>query len=244
MKIIFTILLLAFCCENTHAQYNDSVNYYAGLVSNGTINNTATSKAYVLTNILKFGIRKKKFAFNTNNSWLYGEQQGRLTNNDFNSQADFSMYSKVDSRFYYWGLGNYATNFSLKINNQYQVGAGAACNLINKKSAYINVSNGILYEYSNLKVNDSTNDIYNTYRNSFRLSVRFTFKDFVTLNAVGFHQQSFNNANDYILKSTAGMNIRIVKWLSFSTALTYNRINRTGRENLLFNYGLAVDKYF
>lgn len=243
MKFLHTIIFLLLSCAYASAQYNDSVNYYTGLVSNGTINKTATSRAYVLTNIVKFGIRKKNFAFNANNSWLYGEQQKRLTNNDFNSMVDFNVY-RTNSKFYYWGLGNYTTNFSLKINNQYQAGMGAAFNIVDKKNAYFNVSNGILYEYSDLKVNDSTNDIYNTYRNSFRISLRFTLHDFVSLNATGFYQQSFNSSNDYILKSTSGMNIKLVKWLSLSTTFTYNRINRTSRENLLFNYGLSVDKYF
>lgn len=243
MKLL-SILLLSFISYNSvFAQYNDSVNYYTGLVSNGTINKTATSRAYVLTNIVKFGIRKKNFAFNANNSWLYGEQQRKLTNNDFNSLVDFSVY-RANSRFYYWGLGNYTTNYSLKINNQYQAGLGAAYNILDKKNAYLNVSNGIIYEYSSLKVNDSTNDRYNTYRNSFRLSLKFSFHEFIILNATGFYQQSFNNADDYIFKSTAGMNIKLVKWLSLTTNFTYNRINRTNRENLLFNYGLSVDKYF
>jgi hypothetical protein len=243
MKLLFTIVLFVVSYARVSAQYNDSVNFYTGLVSNGTINKTATSRAYVLTNIVKFGMRKKNFAFNANNSWLYGEQQKRLTNNDFNSLVDFNVY-RTNSRFYYWGLGNYTTNFSLKINNQYQTGLGAAYNIIDEKNAFFNVSNGILYEYSNLKVNDSTNDTYNTYRNSFRVSLRFTLHDFVSLNAMGFYQQSFNKADDYILKSTAGVNIKIVKWLSLSTTFSYNRINRTNRENLLFNYGLSVDKYF
>lgn len=243
MKLLSTIILFLVSYTCVYAQYNDTVNYYTGLVSNGTINKTATSRAYVLTNIVKFGMRKKNFAFNANNSWLYGEQQRKLTNNDFNSLIDFSVY-RNKSRFYYWGLGNYTTNFSLKINNQYQIGSGAAYNILDKKNAYLNVSNGILYEYSSLKVTDSTNDIYNTYRNSFRLSLRLTFHEFLSLNATGFYQQSFNAADDYILKSTTGMNIKLVKWLSLTTTFTYNRVNRTNRENLLFNYGLSVDKYF
>ncbi len=243
MKLLSTIVLFFVSYVSVYAQYNDSVNYYTGLVSNGTINKTATSRAYVLTNVVKFGIRKKNFAFNANNSWLYGEQQRKLTNNDFNSLIDFSVY-RTQSRFYYWGLGNYTTNFSLKINNQYQVGFGAAFNILDKKNAYLNVSNGILYEYSSLKVNDSINDTYNTYRNSFRLSLRLTFHELLSLNATGFYQQSFNTADDYILKSSTGMNIKLVKWLSLTTTFTYNRVNRTNRENLLFNYGLSVDKYF
>jgi len=34
------------------------------------------------------------------------------------------------------------------------------------------------------------------------------------------------------------------KWLSLTTALNYNRVSRTDRENLLLSYGLSFQKFF
>ncbi|GAA4460395.1 hypothetical protein GCM10023093_02950 [Nemorincola caseinilytica] len=225
-----------------HAQYSDSVHHYAGLVSTGTYNKTTTNSSFVLSNMLKLGIRQKAYACNGNVSWLYGQQQGNLTNNDVVATADINLY-KTFPNFYYWGLANYTSSFSLKIIDQYQAGAGIAYNILDTKNAYLNVSDGIIYENSNIILADST-DKYSTYRNSFRLSFRFVIKDMVTISSMSFYQNSFNSSTDYIIRSNATLGVKVRKWLSLNTTYTYNRFNRTGRENTLLNYGLTVEKYF
>jgi hypothetical protein len=35
-----------------------------------------------------------------------------------------------------------------------------------------------------------------------------------------------------------------MRWLSLTMGLTYNKLGRTDRENLLFNLGLSVERYF
>jgi hypothetical protein len=91
---------------------------------------------------------------------------------------------------------------------------------------------------------DPVHDVYNTYRNSFRVVFKWTIHNILVLNGSNFVQNSLSNGKDYILKSNLGLSVKLKKWLSLTTAFTYNKFSRTGRENLLFNYGLTIEKYF
>jgi hypothetical protein len=170
---------------------------------------------------------------------VYGKQNANLTNNDFSSSLFFNLY-KTFKHFYYWGLLNYNTSYSLKVNNQLLAGAGIAYSLIDKKDAYLNISDGILYDQSNLLANLN----YNTYRNSFRLQYHFAVKELITLDGSNFLQSSLSNSNDYIIRSTTTLGFKLRKWISLTTALTYNKMNITRSDNLTFTYGLVLDKYF
>jgi len=141
-------------------------------------------------------------------------------------------------------LANYNTSYSLKVNNELLAGAGIAYSIIDRKNAYLNVSDGVLYDTSDLTLPDNNRDVYQTYRNSFRLSFKFGIDDKLELNSKSFLQNSFQNSSDYIIKSTTNFSFKLNKWLDLTTALTYNRQNRTQGENLLFTYGLTLEKYF
>src|SRR3954462_4453 len=118
VKFLFIIFGL-FSSVITYAQLNDSIHHYVNFASTGIINKTNNGDSYVLTNGLKFNISKKNIRLNSTSSWIYGEQQKSLTNNDFISALDFNL-SRPGSKFYYWGLANYEKSFSLKINNRIQ----------------------------------------------------------------------------------------------------------------------------
>jgi hypothetical protein len=207
------------------------------------VNKTNKSDAFLLNNSLRAGIKKRSIALNSTSIWNYGKQQRVLTNNDFSSSLDFNVY-KPFPHFYYWGLANYSTSYSLKINNQEQAGAGIAYKLIDRKKLNFNVSDGLLYEKSDIYRNDTVRDIYNTWRNSLRLSFSCNIKDYIFLNGTNFYQNSLTNSNDYIIKSNVSLAVKIHKWLSLTTAFSYNKFSRTGRENTLYTYGLTVEKYF
>lgn len=223
-------------------QYNDSVHHYTSFASSGSVNQTNSTRNYLLNNALKLGIRKKKIALNSTTTWIYGEQQKTLSNNDFNSTLDFNIYTR--SKFFYWGLGNYTASYSLKVNSQYQAGAGVAYYVVDKKIVHLNLSDGILYESSDITLSDSTHDKYNTFRNSFRLILRVNVKDMVTFSTTGFLQNSLQDENDYIVKANVALGFRLRKWLMLNTTYTYNRYNRTARENTLISYGLTIERYF
>lgn len=225
-----------------YAQYNDSVHYYAGVASTGNFNQTNTSQAYLFNNSIKFGVRKQFISLNSTNTWVYGQQQKNTTNNDVNAVLDFNVY-KLGKHAYYWGLASYMSSLSLKVNNQYQAGAGVAYNVVDKKGIHLNISDGLIYDNSDIYVADTVRDMYSTARNSFRLMFRFQQGAF-SFSGTGFLQNSLWLNTDYIVKVNAGFSVKIKKWLSLTTAYTYNRFNRTGKENTLITYGLTIDKYF
>src|SRR5687768_10957836 len=103
MSRIFAFLPVIFFSVSAFTQYNDSVFHHIGYASTGLINRTNTGSSYLLTNTLRFNVVKKSFSFNSSSSWMYGEQNKNLTNNDFSSTLDFNLY-KTLPHFYYWGL--------------------------------------------------------------------------------------------------------------------------------------------
>lgn len=244
MKKNSVFLIITFITKLASAQFSDSVTYYTGLNATGTYNKTnAGGELYNFNNAAKLSVRKKSVSLNSNTKWVYGKQSNVLTNNDFSSALDFNLYKSLP-HFYYWGLANYTSSYSLKQNHQLQSGLGIAYNFIDKATANINVSDGLIYEYSDVILNDSTNEIYDTWRNSFRLSFRWEIRNRVFVNGVGYFQHSLNYGDDYIIRSDLGLGIRLKKWLSLTTSLSYNKVSKTQRENLLITYGLLIEKYF
>ncbi len=239
------MLLLAgiFLFTAARAQFNDSTHYHASYASAGSINKTNDGSSYLLNNAFKFNIKNKHNTLNFNNNWVYGRSNSNLTNNDFSSSLDFNLDSKLP-HFYYWGLANYNTSFSLKINNQLLAGLGAAYDIINKKNAVLNLSDGILYDMSDLYLSSTQNDVYQTYRNSFRLNFRFVIYDLLIVDGNNFLQNSLQTQSDYIIRSNTNLSVKLRKWLAFTTSFNYNRLNRTHSQNLLLNYGLTAEKYF
>jgi hypothetical protein len=235
--ILIWVLLAAFLY--TKAQYSDSTHYHLLLSSTGSINKTEESNAYLLNNSLNFGVKKNSIVLNSTSTWLYGKQDKKLSNNDFSTTLNFNLY-KTFPHFNYWGLLNYNSSYSLKVNHQLLAGLGMAYSILDKPDAYINLSDGILYDKSNLLAEE----IYHTYRNSFRLQYHFALKDKITLDGSNFLQSSFSRGNDYIIRSTTAVGLKLRKWISLTTTLNYNKMNITASENLNLTYGLTIDKYF
>ncbi len=241
MKAIFTIVCL-FSCLVGFAQFSDSVHYHVKYASTGVLNRTNENSSYILNNALNFSIRKKTVELNARSSYVYGKQNQLLTNSDFAGTLDGDFYQT--QRFYYWVLGNYTSSRSLKIANRYQTGVGIAYKLIDNTDILLNVSNGILYESSDLYLADSTRELYQTFRNSFRLIYKFSYKNIITLNGTHYVQNSLQYAEDYIIRSNNSLSVKLTTWLSLTASLLYNRVNRAASENLLINYGITIEKYF
>ena len=239
------ILVIGFLCgaPDAFCQFSDSVNHYISYASTGTINKTNDGNSYVFTNVLKFNINRKDIAFNNTNSYIYGQQRRRLTNNDFSSAFDFNLY-KTLPHFYYWGLAGYDRSFALKINNRLQAGLGGAYKLIDKKTGSLNFSDGILFEYGDINTNDTSRRVYRIFRNSLRIRFRWVIRDLVVLDGNNFLQSSLLDKNDYNIRSVTSLSFKLAGWLSFTTSANYNRLNATGRETLLITFGLTTEKYF
>lgn len=235
LLLIFTLLIQQLCV----AQYTDSTQNHIVLLSTGSINRTNTDKAYLLNNALSYGLKRKSIVLNSSTAWLYGKQNGSLSNNDFSTALNFNLY-KTFPHFYYWGLLNYNTSYSLKLKNQFLGGLGIAYSLLDKENAYINISDGVLFDQSSLVAGEN----YNTYRNSIRLQYHFAIKEILTIDGSHYVQSSFTRPGDHIIRSVTTVGLKIRKWISLTTALNYNKLNITNSENLNFTYGLTLDKYF
>ncbi|WP_341840267.1 hypothetical protein [Chitinophaga caseinilytica] len=239
--IIFGAMWLAL---QATAQFSDSTHYYVKYASTGSINRTQDAKSYLLNNWLAFKISKRKVVLNADAGYIYGRQDASKTNSDFSASLNFNWYQGDDRRFYYWGLTSYLKSYSLKVNDQFQGGLGAAYDVVSRPAALVNLSNGILFENNDLLMKDTIPDVYHTFRNSLRLYYKFTISKIVVLEGSHFYQQSFRYIDDHILKSTNSLSIKLRSWLAITAALQYNKINRTERENLFMNYGLTMEKYF
>jgi hypothetical protein len=243
MKRIVILLLALFYGFTTFAQFSDSVHYYVKYASTGSLNRTNTGNAFLLNNNLGFKISKKRMSLNTGASYVYGKQDHSITNNDVSAVMDVSVY-RGERKPYYWGLANFDKSYSLKINSRFQGGGGIAYDVIHHKNATLNLSDGILFEASNLYLEDTIPDVYQTVRNSLRISYKWVIINMVVLEGANYLQNSLIHGSDYSIKCNNSLSVKLRSWLSITAAMTYNKLNRTDRENLLMNYGLTVEKFF
>ena len=243
-QILFLFLFIA-SSNKALAQFTDSTHYHIALSATGSVNRAQAANSYLITNVLSLGMKKKDYSMGLNGNYVYGQSNNALTNRDYNTifNADLFKYTPFPHSFY-WALLNYNTSFSLKINNENQGGLGFAYSLIDTKNSYLNFSDGVVYDQSDLIVHDSIPYSYHIYRNSFRLAFHFSIKDIIVLDGSNYLQNSFKQGSDYVIRSNTSITFKLRKWIGLTTALVYNKMNRTDSENFLFTYGLTVDKYF
>lgn len=237
------LILLLATSHGATAQFNDSTHYHVKYATAGIINKTNDAKSFVLTNTLGLQVNREKYTVNSSNAWIYGRQGSTLTNNDFNAVVYVDVL-KDQQKLYYWGLASFSSSYSLKINHQFQAGAGVGYSIINNEKAELVVSDGLLYETSDLVLPSGIDDKYNTVRNSLRIKHKWMINDLLSFEGTHFWQPSLQNFDDYSIRSSTTLNIKLRKWLSLGTGVTFNKISRTGRENLLINFGLTAETYF
>jgi len=241
------ILIVGFCtitAATAKAQFSDSVHNYIMYAATGIINKTNSSRSYLISNAAQYKLRIKKNALNFAAGYIYGRQQGVLSHDDFNTTVDFNFFPKDSSKLYYWGLLNFDKSFSLNIIGRSQVGIGVAYNFMDDEKRFLNISNGILYEYSNVQLSDGVHEKNDLIRNSFRLRYRFLINKIIIISGTNMLQTAFGHSEDYILKLDNSINLTLNTWLRFRTAFTYNRNNLTKRENMLITLGLTAEKFF
>jgi hypothetical protein len=240
-----SILFLFFVCAlSAKAQYDDTAVYYLKANLTGIYNKTNGTESYLTNNSVRFAASKKRSILNTYGSWVYGKQTAGLTNNDYNVSSDFNVYDNKQV-FFLWGYGAYDKSYSLKIDSRIQIGTGLGYDILKSTIFSLSLSNGFVYEFDNYA--PSTDPLYNdseTLRNSFRVKYTLYVNKVIKLRGSNYWQQSLKHESDYIFKFTNSMEFKIKKWLSFTIATTYNKVNKTSRENFLLTYGLTFDKTF
>src|SRR6188508_899663 len=101
MKFIFTSIFCILLTLVSFGQISDSLKYFISFAGTGNINKTNSGTSYIFNNVLKFNINGKKLDINTFNSWVYGENPQKITNNDFLSAVDIALFKRTH-KFYYW----------------------------------------------------------------------------------------------------------------------------------------------
>ena len=227
------------------AQFSDTVSHYVSFSGTGNLNRTTPGgTTYLLNNVVKFQIDKKKISLNSLVSHMYGKNPISKTNDDIFAVANLDVLKGVQ-KFYYWALTSFEKSFSLKVDSRFQAGVGVGYSILNTDKANLEVSDGFLYETSNLAITDKLGRTsYQTVRNSLRLKYRFIIREIFRFDGLHFYQPSLSDGNDYILKLNNSFSVKLYKWLSFTTGFNYNRQNITSTENLLITYGLSLEKYF
>lgn len=116
---------------------------------------------------------------------------------------------------------------------------------MNRENTLVILSDGILYEKGDLYDNPETgNNEYEVLRNSFRVKFRVIIREIVVIEGYDFLQHALSDRKDYIIKSNTSLSVKLNGWLSLTSAVTYNKLSATGRENLLITYGISVERYF
>jgi len=243
MKKIPLAVACIFLYAGARAQTDSLLRHKIRLASSGSFNHTEDGMTYLFNNALSYSYKQTKFTLNSNSTYIYGANPTDLTNNDFTTSLNFNYFSALP-KVYYWGLANFTSSWSLKIKEQLQTGAGLAYRFIDNGKTYLALSEGILFERSNVIQDDKTALDYQTFRNSLRLQFSARYKDLVTFSSVGYYQPSLNYGGDFIVNANASLAVKIWRWLNFTTAVTYNNVSRTQRENLLFTYGLVAERLF
>jgi hypothetical protein len=235
-------LNLLICASlHTFARQTDTLHQYLNLTTTGTYNQTEITRSYLFSNSLNYSINKKTIKSDLQSRWLFGKQEELLVNNDLYNSLYLNWYNSVPN-FNYWLLLNYNSIFSLKINNQLQYGLGVAYNLIHRSSIVLNISDGLIHEYSDIYLVNAERSIYAVFRNSLRLQIRFGLGDRLNVSSVAFLQNSLKDQNDYILKEEGTLSYKLKTWLSLSVKFTYDRMNLTARENIFLTYGLTFER--
>lgn len=245
MKRVYIILYLLFIGLHSLAQAKlDSTKIYIDYTSTGAINKTQNSSSFLLNNSFNIVVKKTNFSFLYDISYLYGEQDSKLTNKDFSTTLNIDEYKYAPFKnTFYWSLVIYNSIYSLLINQQKEMGFGLAYFVVNSKDRHLSISDGIIYDESNFDFNGYDTE-HNAYRNSLKVKFHFLFKDMFQLDGLTYIQNSFIDNGDYIIKSKSSISFKICKWLSVGSTVIYNKSSFIERQNLLLTYGLFINKNF
>src|SRR5690349_7866654 len=199
--VLMVLVCLCFIQIAAYTQFNDTVSHYLSFSGTGNLNRTTPGgTTYLLNNAVKFQIDKKKISLNSMASHIYGKNPTSKTNDDLLAIANLDVLKGVQ-KFYYWALTGFEKSYSLKVDSRFQGGVGVGYSFVNTDKANLEVSDGFLYETSNLAITDKLGRTsYQTVRNSARLKYRFIIKEIFRFDGLHFYQPSMTDGDDYILK--------------------------------------------
>jgi hypothetical protein len=167
-----------------------------------------------------------KFAFKTQNSYLYQEFFKRKADEDIFSR-NFVYYSKT-KRFYPFAMAYLTTNFRRGIDFRYFVGAGLTWQILRHKNHLIKTAISGVYEQSDFALNTfnkteyNGNNFINTWRTSIWLFGRhYLFKRKMFFHYEAYLQPSLEKSNNLRWQTEVGLDIPVWRGLSFTTNYVY-----------------------
>jgi hypothetical protein len=172
-------------------------------------------------------------------SFVYGKQNKALAEREvFIDLRSSILYEKT---LYYLAFTSFERSNLRKINNRFIGAAGVGLKLIQKKTAYLSVTNVLLYEKTDFVVNEKFPD-RNLWRNSTRFFGEYTFdKGKMTLSHILFIQPSITEKN-FRWNGNLSLKYQLSKNVSFRSTIenSYESIVVPGRQNNDFRWTFGV----
>jgi hypothetical protein len=181
----------------------------------------------------------KTFKLSSSPSYIYGKQNKVLAEREV--FADLRASFLYEKRFYYLAFSSFERSNLRKINNRFVGAGGIGFKLVQKKTAYISVTNVLLYEKTDFVINEKFPD-RNLWRNSTRLFGEYTFDGGkMSLSHTLYVQPSITEKNfrwngNLILRYQVSKNVSLRSMMENS----YESIVVPGRQNNDFRWTFGV----
>lgn len=180
------------------------------------------------------------FKLSSNPSFVYGKQNGLLAEREW--FGDLRTTLRSEERLYYLAFGSYERSNLRQINHRWTIAAGAGYKLLNRKRAYISITDVIMQEYTDfLELDD-----INIFRNSARLYGEYTFdNNRFTITHTAFYQPALGQYN---VRWNASLSVQVkltaATSLRSTLANAYESLIVPGRQHndLRFTVGLVYEK--
>jgi len=180
------------------------------------------------------------FKLSSNPSFVYGKQSGILAEREW--FADVRTTYRHERRLYYLAFGSYERSNLRQINHRWTAAAGAGFKLLNRKRAYISITDVVMNENTDFI---ELEDVY-IIRNSARLYGEYTFgKDRFVVTHTAFYQPALGQYN---VRWNASVSVQVkltaATSLRSTVANAYESLVVPGRQNndLRFTVGLVYEK--
>ncbi|CAH0997198.1 hypothetical protein EMA8858_03337 [Emticicia aquatica] len=177
--------------------------------------------------------------FSSSPSYVYGQQNKALTERE--TFVDLRSSMLYEKRFYYLAFTSFERSNLRKINNRFIGAGGFGFKLVQKKTAYISVTNVLLYEKTDFVVNEKFPD-RNLWRNSTRLFGEYTFDEGkMSLSHTIYVQPSITEKN-FRWNGNLILKYQLSKNVSFRSTIenSYESIVVPGRKNNDFRWTFGV----
>ncbi|WP_018617865.1 DUF481 domain-containing protein [Spirosoma luteum] len=180
------------------------------------------------------------FRLSSNPSFVYGKQNGILAEREY--FGDLRTTYRGERRLYYLAFGSYERSNLRQINRRLTAAAGAGYKLLNRKRAYISLTDVILSESTDFT---ELNDI-SIIRNSARLFGEYSFdNDRIRVTHTAFYQPALGRYN-VRWNASLSVQLKITEVVSLRSTLAnaYESLVVPGRKNndLRFTVGLTYER--